>query len=208
TSTPTSSTVPPYGSPPVTSIQCDGGACGGNWYTTSVLVTLSATDSGSGVNEIRYTTDGSDPSPVNGTVYSAPFSPSGTVTVKFRAYDKVGNEEAVGSQLVRVDTTAPGAPALTLSETPASPNQYVSGTTLFYNPQGGNSGTFTVDAAASDPESGIQKVSFPAVTGMTGGGDDTTSPYQSVYSWTASTSASGGQNVTARNNAGLTSNTS
>ena len=43
---------------------------------------------------------------------------------------------------------------------------------------------------------------------MTGGGDDSTSPYQGLYSWTASTTASGGQNVTARNNAGLTSGAS
>jgi len=55
----------------------------------------------------------------------------------FRAYDKVGNEEAVGSQLVRIDDSPPSAPALTVTESPASPNQHVSGTTLFYNPQGG-----------------------------------------------------------------------
>ena len=121
----------------------------------------------SGVQEIRYTTDGSDPSPVNGTVYSAPFSLGATTTVKFRAYDRVGNEETVGSQLVRIDTTAPAAPTLTLSESPGSPKQHVSGTTLFYNPQGGNAGSFTVGATTSDPQSGIDRVTFPALDGMT-----------------------------------------
>ncbi|TMK79966.1 MAG: hypothetical protein E6G45_02105 [Actinobacteria bacterium] len=208
TSSPGSLTVTADGSAPVSSITCNGGACSGSWYTTSTSIALSATDTGSGLSQIKYTTDGSDPSPVNGTVYSAPFSLSSSTTVKFRGYDLVGNEELVASQLVRVDTTAPGAPGLTLSESPSSSNQFVSGTTLYYNPQGGNSGTFTVDASASDAESGIEKAIFPAVTGMTGGGDDTTVPYQGIYNWTASTTASGAQNVTARNNAGLTSGAS
>src|SRR5439155_26811008 len=142
TSSPTSFTVTGDGSAPVSSIGCDGSACSAGWYTASVSVSLAASDTGSGLQEIRYTTDGSDPSPINGTVYSAPFSVAATMSVRFRAYDRVGNEEAVGSQLVRIDTTPPTAPALTLSETPASPYQHVSGTTLFYNPQGGNSGSF------------------------------------------------------------------
>jgi hypothetical protein len=203
---PTSFTATPDGSAPVSSILCDGASCVGGWYTGGVSVSLSANDSGSGVQEIRYTTDGSDPSPINGTVYAAPFNVLVTTTVKFRGYDRVGNEELVGSQLVQVDDTAPAAPSLTLSESPASAKQHVSGTTLFYNPQGANSGTFTVDAATSDPESGIEKVTFPAVTGMSGGGDDLTSPYQGVYDWTSSTSATGAQTATARNNAGLTAN--
>jgi Chitobiase/beta-hexosaminidase C-terminal domain len=54
-------------------------------------VTLSADDGGSGVAQIKYTTDGTDPSPVNGTVYSGAFALPSTATVKFRAYDQVGN---------------------------------------------------------------------------------------------------------------------
>ena len=206
-SSPSSFTVTPDGSAPASSIACDGSSCSAGWYTSSVSVSLSASDGGSGLAEIRYTTDGSDPSPLNGTTYSAPFSVVVTATVRFRAYDRVGNEEAVGSQIVRIDTTGPAAPALTLAESPASPNQHVSGTTLYYNPQGGNTGSFTVDAATGDPESGIEKVTFPALTGMAGGGDDFASPYQGSYSWGASSSAVGAQSVTARNNAGLQSST-
>jgi len=199
-------TVTPDSAAPTTSIACDGGPCSGGWYTSSVLVSLLADDGpGSGLQEIRYTTDGSDPSPLNGTTYTAPFSVAATTEVHFRAYDSVGNEEAVGLQLVRIDGSAPTAPALTLAEAPASAFQHVAGTTLFFNPQGGNSGSFTVDATTSDPESGIDRISFPALAGMTGGGDDSSSPYRGTYSWTASSSASGSQTVTAQNDAGLTS---
>ena len=201
-------TVTPDGLAPVTSISCDGSSCSGNWYTSAVSVSLAANDGGSGVDKIRYTTDGSDPSLVNGIDYVAPFSLAATTTVKFRAYDKVGNEEAVGSQLVRIDDSPPSAPALTVTESPASPNQHVSGTTLYYNPQGGNNGSFAVDATTGDAQSGIDKVAFPALTGMTGGGDDSSSPYQDTYSWTASSSASGAQGVVAHNNAGLTASSS
>ena len=53
-------------------------------------------------------------------------------------------------------------------------------------------------------QSGIQKVNFPAVSGMTGGGDDATSPYSTTYTWDASTGASGSQTVTATNRASST----
>ena len=201
-------TVTPDGLAPVTSISCDGSSCSGNWYTSAVDVSLAANDAESGVDKIRYTTDGSDPSPVNGNDYVAPFNLAVTTTVKFRAYDQVGNEEAVGSQLVRIDDSPPSAPALTVSESPASANQHVSGTTLYYNPQGGNAGSFAVDATTGDAQSGIDKVTFPALTGMTGGGDDSSSPYQDTYSWTASSSAGGAQGVVSHNNAGLTASSS
>src|SRR5205085_944959 len=94
------------------------------------------------------------------------------------------------------------APLLTVSE--SSGVEYVSSATLYYNPQGSNTASFTVDGTSADAQSGIQKLNFPAITGMTGGGDDSTSPYQGAYTWTASTSASGAQTVTATDNAGLT----
>src|SRR5581483_4084991 len=116
----------------------------------------------------------------------------------------VGNASSPSSASAdaKVDTTAASAPSLTLSESSAL--EYASGTTLYYNPQGSNSGSFTVDATSSDAQSGIQKLNFPAVTGMTGGGDDTTSPYQGSYSWDNTTTASGSKTVTVTNNAGST----
>src|SRR5581483_9214527 len=86
----------------------------------------------------------------------------------------------------------------------SSANSYASGTTLYYNAQGSNAASFTVTGPSSDSESGIQKLNFPAVSGMTGGGDDTTSPYTGTYTWTSTTAASGSQTVTATNGAGGT----
>src|SRR5439155_558175 len=105
-------TADPDGVAPASSIACDGAACSAGWYSASVSVSLSATDVVLGLQEIRYTTDGSDPSFSNGTVYSAPFSLLMTITVKFRAYDRVGNEKTVNSRLVHIDTSAPAAPSL------------------------------------------------------------------------------------------------
>src|SRR5205085_11878709 len=94
---------------------------------------------------------------------------------------------------------------LTLGE--SSPNESISGSTLFYNPSGSNSGSFSVDATTADSESGLDKVTFPALTGMTGGGDvGALGPYGATYAWTnASTTEPGASTVTARNNSGLTS---
>jgi hypothetical protein len=112
-----------------------------------------------------------------------------------------------GGQSYVVDRSPPPAPSLTLSG--ATGNTYVSGTTVYINPQAGKSGSFQVDASASDPESGIQKVAFPTLAGFSaGGGDDTLSPYQSSYSWSGAVGASGAQSVTAFNNAGLQASSS
>ena len=197
----------PDASLPTSSLQCDAGACA-SWYENPVSVTLSASDTGSGLNEIRYTTDGSDPTATTGTVYSGAFIVSVTTEIRFRAFDRVGNAESVNSQTVQFDTTGPTGPALTVAESPADADQHVSGTTVYYRPGGGRSGSFTVDAATSDPQSGVEKVTFPAVGGMTGGGDDFASPFQDSYAWTTGTGSSGSQTVTSRNNAGMTSTSS
>jgi peptidoglycan/xylan/chitin deacetylase (PgdA/CDA1 family)/archaellum component FlaF (FlaF/FlaG flagellin family) len=95
--------------PPTSTIACNGGSCSG-WFGNAISVSLSATDSGgSGVASIVYTTDGSDPSLTNGSVYSGPFSIATTTTVKFRAYDNAGNAEAVNTQYIQVDTVAPSS---------------------------------------------------------------------------------------------------
>src|SRR5205807_972470 len=63
--------------------------------------------------------------------------------------DNVGNASApsAASADAKVDTTAPSAPGLTIDESSAL--SYASGTTLYYNPQGSNSGTFTVTGTSS-----------------------------------------------------------
>jgi hypothetical protein len=80
----------------------------GEWTNQNVTVSLSAADNtgGSGLKEIRYTTDGTNPSS-NSTLYSAPFTVSGTTTVKYRAQDNAGNVEAIKTFEVKIDKTAP-----------------------------------------------------------------------------------------------------
>jgi peptidoglycan/xylan/chitin deacetylase (PgdA/CDA1 family) len=92
---------------PVTSITCNDAACSTGWYRNPVSVALSATDVGSGVDKILYTTDGTEPDIGNGTVYSGPFTLGTSATVKYRAYDLAGNAEAVNTTALSVDTVAP-----------------------------------------------------------------------------------------------------
>jgi peptidoglycan/xylan/chitin deacetylase (PgdA/CDA1 family) len=91
---------------PVASTSCGGAACSAGWYTTPVQVALSSTDAGgSGLEAIRYTTDGNEPS-LTSPVYSAPFIVNGTTTVRYKAWDNAGNVDTK-SQLIQIDATAP-----------------------------------------------------------------------------------------------------
>lgn len=76
------------------------------WYYEPVQVTLTAEDNqgGSGVNEIRYSLDGT-----SFTTYTAPFTVAtpGITTVTFYAVDVVGNEESHKTLLLKLDLAAP-----------------------------------------------------------------------------------------------------
>ncbi|WP_409451160.1 chitobiase/beta-hexosaminidase C-terminal domain-containing protein [Jatrophihabitans sp.] len=98
-------------SAPTSSVGCNGTACSSAPYPGVVSVSLSATDVGAGVASIRYTTDGSDPTPAS-QAYTGPFNVNGassSTTVKYRGYDYAGNAEATKSQTVQApaDTAAP-----------------------------------------------------------------------------------------------------
>jgi hypothetical protein len=104
-------------------------------------VSLSSTDTDSGVAAIRYTTNGTDPTNLS-TLYTAPFTVSATTTVKYRAWDNAGNVEATKTQLIRIDTVAP-----TISIT--SP---ANGATI--------TGTIKITASPADADSGVASVKF------------------------------------------------
>ena len=93
---------------PTTTIACDGGACPTNYVKGPVSVSLSATDGGAGIGATRYTLDGSDPTS-SSAAYSAPFTLTGTATVKFRSWDLAGNAEPVRTQALKIDAVAPAA---------------------------------------------------------------------------------------------------
>jgi hypothetical protein len=96
---------------PTSSINCDGAACSNDFYNQPVSVTLSGDDGdGSGVKEIRYTTDGSDPTAASDLyVEGNPIPVNSTTTIKFRAEDNLGNLSNVGSQEVKIDTQKPAS---------------------------------------------------------------------------------------------------
>jgi hypothetical protein len=67
---------------------------GGGTYSSAQSVTISTTTSGA---SIRYTTDGSTPTPTTGTLYSGPVSVSTTTTLKAIAYATGATNSAVAS---------------------------------------------------------------------------------------------------------------
>src|SRR5207249_7958346 len=185
---------------------------GGPWYTTaSVPLTIGwGSDGGSGLDSSTQvverdsaTLSGGTCGSFSGSWTSATLSGGADTTVssgncyryRVRVSDNVGNTSAnsASSADAKVDTSAPSAPSLTLSESSAL--SYASGTTLYYNAQGSNPASFTVTGTSSDSQSGITKLNFPSVSGMTGGGDDTTSPYTSPYTWDQHTPANASQTV-------------
>jgi peptidoglycan/xylan/chitin deacetylase (PgdA/CDA1 family) len=107
--------------PPTSSIACNGSSCS-SWYSQPVTVSLSATDAGTAVTALRYTTDGSDPT-TSSTLYTGPFSVSATTTVKYRAWDMAGNAEATKSQLLQFDS-APPVSSIACNSTACSSSPY------------------------------------------------------------------------------------
>ena len=162
--------------PPVSTISCNNAACAGP-YNAAVTVRLSADDgSGSGVAQIRYTTDGSTPTANSGTVYTAPFTVAATTTVKYLAVDNAGNvENPANSQLIPVDTTAP-----TVSLTAPADGATVTG-------------TINLTANASDNAT-VDHVDFLVDGNVVG--TDATSPYS--FSWNSTTVPDGAHTVAAR----------
>ena len=57
-------------------VLCNAAACAPGWYTAApVTVTHAAADAGAGLDQIRYTTDGTDPTILPGNVYVGRLSP-------------------------------------------------------------------------------------------------------------------------------------
>jgi hypothetical protein len=101
-------------SPPSSEIRCNGATCSSNSYADPVSVALSAVDAGpstgaSGVKDIRYTTDGSNPTG-SSPVYTGPIEVAATTTVRFRATDNAGNAEAIHSQTIVITGSPGGGP--------------------------------------------------------------------------------------------------
>ena len=95
-------------SPPETNAILSGVQCADDWYSSDVLVTLTAADVLSGVSETKYRiNDG------NWMVYSSPFTVKSSLTVYYHSEDNVGNVEAEQFIQIRIDNTAPDTPIVT-----------------------------------------------------------------------------------------------
>jgi len=120
-------------------------------YVGKAVVTVSATDAGTGVDRVEYRVDGGA-----WTAYAAPVTvtAAGAHTVGYRASDKAGNTSAEGTATFTVvagaDTTAPSVSAQVTGEQDADWN-YVR--------------QATVTVTATDAQSGVDSVEYKVDSG-------------------------------------------
>ena len=143
------------GTAPETIASLSGTEGENGWYTSNVTVSLSATDTLSGVKETKYKINDGD-----WKIYASPFTVSVTTTVYYKSEDKVGNIEAEKAIEIKIDKTAPETPVVI------------------------DDGDFTpigdqlhASWASSDDESGIHEYQY--AIGTTPGGTDVV-PWTSV----------------------------
>ena len=120
----------------------------------------------------------------------------------FTITDNVGNTSSSVTATAKVDTQAPNVSLSAPTELTGAGNQYYDGATKtqFFRPAG--SGSFRLNATASDSETAVASVSFPDISGLSGwsgstGGVDTTSPYSSPadYTWSSGAVEPGARNI-------------
>src|SRR5438309_1698122 len=127
--------------PPASTAALSGSSGTGSWFVSSVGVTVSATDSQSGVATIQVRTDGGA-----WQLYTSPVTVAGdgTHTLDYYATDVAGNVESTHSVSVKIDTVFP-ASLSQIAGTPAG-SGYLS--------------PVTVTLSASDATSGVQSISY------------------------------------------------
>ncbi|TMA00927.1 MAG: PKD domain-containing protein, partial [Methanobacteriota archaeon] len=125
--------------PPTTSAAVSGAVGSNGWFVSNATVSLNASDSLSGVGGISYRIDAG---PWND--YSGPFLVSeGTHTIEFFAVDRAGNEEAIRSIAVSVDTMAPSSIA-DLSGQSGANGWFVSNVSVSLNASDATSGVAAI----------------------------------------------------------------
>ena len=133
--------------PPVTTATAAPMPNGMGWNQTNTALTLNATDSGSGVQFVRYSLSGAQTATAINSSNPALVSitAEGTTTVTYSAVDNAGNNETSKSLVVNIDKTAP----VTTSNATPSPNA-----------AGWNQTNTTVNLIATDSGSGVQSVRY------------------------------------------------
>ena len=98
--------------PPTTTVHESPSPDSAGWNQGSVVVTLTAADTGSGVDKTYYRLGSSE-----ATIYSAPISvtASGTTTLEYWTQDKLGNVESAEMVAIKIDAAAPAVSISTSS---------------------------------------------------------------------------------------------
>jgi hypothetical protein len=140
---------------PVSSITMTGTMKDSGWFNTAVNVKITASDN-IGMGEIHYILDGVE-TVVSGNIAEFTVSGNGQHTLEYWAVDAMGNEE--GHHIVppfRIDSGSAPTVAITAPE----PGLYLFGNKILSASKVIIIGAFTIEATASDAESGIYKVQF------------------------------------------------
>jgi hypothetical protein len=140
---------------PTSSITMTGTMKDSGWYNTAVRVKITASDN-IAMGEIHYILDGVE-TVIAGDTAEFTVSGNGQHTLEFWAVDAMGNEE--GHHIVppfRIDSGSAPTVAITAPE----PGLYLFGNKILSASKVIIIGAFTIEATASDAESGIYKVQF------------------------------------------------
>jgi len=138
--------------PPTISSSISAPHSGNGWTSGGSMLTITASDSGSGVASLTYQVPGGQPTPVTGPITA----PSGVTTYTVTATDFVGNVRTV-TVTTQVDTTAPSVvctgPNGTSSGVWSATDQSVTctGTDTQSGIAGGTTSTGTVTLSTSVP---------------------------------------------------------
>ncbi len=104
--------------PPIAAISTTPAANGNGWINSlPVTVNLSATDSGSGVEQLRYWINNGPVIAFAGSSTSTQLTAEGSYNVGLRALDNAGNISALATALVKIDVTPP---VVNVSASPSS----------------------------------------------------------------------------------------
>jgi len=135
--------------PPTVAVTLSGTAGNNGWYTSDVVITLTAADSEKGVDRTEYGFDG-----INWSLYSSPvkISGEGETTFYYRSFDKGGNLTS-SEVLVKIDKTPP---VVSASSSPEA------------NSAGWNNSGVTVHFEATDDVSGLGYVTPDVIVSAEG----------------------------------------
>jgi hypothetical protein len=157
-------------SAPTSSITMTGTMKDSGWYNTAVNVKITATDNVE-VAEIHYILDGQE-TVVSGDTAEFTVTGNGPHNIEFWAVDLLGNAEAHNTvPTFRIDMGSPPSVSITAPE----PGLYLFGNKILSASKVIIIGAFTIEATASDADSGVYKVQFFLDGDIIG--EDTEVPY-------------------------------